>query len=160
LVATLGIRDLVIVNTPDALLVADKNRAQDVSQIVTRLKHTHSIYATCALGVNFESLSAGTRFQVKLLNVKPGAKLSLQIHHHRSEHWTVVHGTAKIVIGNTERLLCENESIYVPATHWHRLENPGKVPLEVIEVQIGSYLAEDDIVRSDDIYSRSPEETY
>ena len=165
LVATLGIRDLVIVNTPDALLVADKNRAQDVSQIVRRLKqsnrreHAQHLRNLRPWGY-FESLSAGTRFQVKLLNVKPGAKLSLQMHHHRSEHWTVVHGTAKIVIGNTERLLCENESIYIPATHWHRLENPGKVPLEVIEVQIGSYLAEDDIVRSDDIYSRSPEETY
>ena len=165
LVATLGVRDLVIVNTPDALLVADKNRAQDVSQIVTRLKqsnrreHAQHLRNLRPWGY-FESLSTGTRFQVKLLNVKPGAKLSLQMHHHRSEHWTVVHGTAKIVIGNTERLLCENESIYIPATHWHRLENPGKVPLEVIEVQIGSYLAEDDIVRSDDIYSRSPEETY
>jgi mannose-1-phosphate guanylyltransferase / mannose-6-phosphate isomerase len=165
LVATLGIRDLVIVNTPDALLVADKNRARDVSQIVRRLKqsnrreHAQHLRNLRPWGY-FESLIAGTRFQVKLLNVKPGAKLSLQMHHHRSEHWTVVHGTAKIVIGNTERLLCENESIYVPATHWHRLENPGKVPLEVIEVQIGSYLAEDDIVRSDDIYSRSPEETY
>jgi len=164
LVATLGIRDLVIVNTPDALLVADRNRAQDVSQIVRRLKqsnrreHAQHLRNLRPWGY-FEPLSAGTRFQVKLLNVKPGAKLSLQMHHHRSEHWTVVHGTAKIVIGNTERLLCENESIYVPATHWHRLENPGKVPLEVIEVQIGSYLAEDDIVRSDDIYSRSPEET-
>jgi mannose-1-phosphate guanylyltransferase/mannose-6-phosphate isomerase len=163
LVATLGVRDLVIVNTPDALLVSDRNKAQNVSQIVARLKeakrreHAQHLRNLRPWGY-FESLRIGTRFQVKLLNVKPGAKLSLQMHHHRSEHWTVVHGTAKIVIGNTERLLCENESIYIPATHWHRLENPGKVPLEVIEVQIGSYLAEDDIVRSDDIYSRSPEE--
>jgi mannose-1-phosphate guanylyltransferase/mannose-6-phosphate isomerase len=96
---------------------------------------------------------------VKLLHVKPGAKLSLQMHYHRSEHWTVVRGTAKVVVGDIERLLCENESIYIPATQYHRLENPGKVPLEVIEVQVGGYLAEDDIVRSDDIYSRSPEET-
>jgi mannose-1-phosphate guanylyltransferase/mannose-6-phosphate isomerase len=155
---------LVIVNTPDALLVADKNRAQNVSQIVRRLKqsnrreHAQNLRNLRPWGY-FESLSTGTRFQVKLLNVKPGAKLSLQMHHHRSEHWTVVRGTAKVVIENTERLLCEDESIYIPTTHWHRLENPGKVPLEVIEVQIGSYLAEDDIVRSDDIYSRSPEET-
>jgi mannose-1-phosphate guanylyltransferase/mannose-6-phosphate isomerase len=164
LVATLGLRDLVIVNTPDALLVADRNRTQDVSRIVTRLResnrreHAQHLRNLRPWGF-FESVSTGSRFQVKLLNVKPGAKLSLQMHHHRSEHWTVVRGTAKVVIGNTERLLCENESVYIPTTHWHRLENPGKVPLEVIEVQIGSYLAEDDIVRSDDIYSRSPEET-
>jgi mannose-1-phosphate guanylyltransferase/mannose-6-phosphate isomerase len=165
LVATLGVRDLVIVNTPDALLVADRNRAQNVSQIVTRLKESNRLeHAQHLRNLRpwgyFESLRTGKRFQVKLLNVKPGAKLSLQKHHHRSEHWTVVHGTAKIVIGDTKRLLCENESVYIPATHWHRLENPGKVPLEVIEVQIGSYLAEDDIVRSDDVYCRSPEETY
>jgi mannose-1-phosphate guanylyltransferase/mannose-6-phosphate isomerase len=165
LVATLGVRDLVIVNTPDALLVADRNRAQDVSKIVTRLKesnrreHAQHLRNLRPWGY-FESLTTDTRFQVKLLNVKPGAKLSLQMHHHRSEHWTVVQGTAKVTIGNTERLLCENESIYIPATQWHRLENPGKIPLEVIEVQVGSYLAEDDIVRSDDIYSRSPEETH
>jgi mannose-1-phosphate guanylyltransferase/mannose-6-phosphate isomerase len=165
LVATLGVRDLVIVNTPDALLVADRNRAQNVSQIVTRLKKSNrrehaQHWRNLRPWGYFESLRTGTRFQVKLLNVRPGAKLSLQMHHHRSEHWTVVHGTAKIVIGNTERLLRENESVYIPATHWHRLENPGKTPLEVIEVQIGSYLAEDDIVRSDDIYSRSSEETH
>jgi mannose-1-phosphate guanylyltransferase/mannose-6-phosphate isomerase len=164
LVATLGVRDLIIVNTPDALLISDRNRAQDISQIVTKLKesnrreHAQHLRNLRPWGY-FEPLSTGTRFQVKLLHVKPGAKLSLQMHHHRSEHWTVVHGTAKITVRNTERLLCENESIYIPATQWHRLENPGKVPLEVIEVQIGSYLAEDDIVRSDDIYSRSPEET-
>jgi mannose-1-phosphate guanylyltransferase/mannose-6-phosphate isomerase len=165
LVATLGVRDLVIVNTPDALLVADRNRAQDVSKIVTRLKesnrreHAQHLRNLRPWGY-FESLTTDTRFQVKLLNVKPGAKLSLQMHYHRSEHWTVVQGTAKVTIGNTERLLGENESIYIPATQWHRLENPGKIPLEVIEVQVGSYLAEDDIVRSDDIYSRSPEETH
>ena len=99
------------------------------------------------------------RLQVKLLHVKPGAKLSMQRHHHRSEHWVVVHGTAKVVIGENEQLVRENESAYIIATQWHRLENPGKVPVEIIEVQIGSYLGEDDIERTDDIYHRSADET-
>ncbi len=107
----------------------------------------------------FETLSIGPRFQVKLLHVKPGGKLSMQMHHHRSEHWIVVHGTAKVMIGGDEKLVRENESVYIVATQWHRLENPGKVPLEIIEVQIGSYLGEDDIVRTDDIYHRSADET-
>jgi mannose-1-phosphate guanylyltransferase/mannose-6-phosphate isomerase len=164
LVATLGVRDLVIVSTPDALLVANKNRAQEVSSIVKRLKqsnrkeHEQHLRNHRPWG-HFECLSTGERFQVKLLHVNPGAKLSLQMHHHRSEHWTVVHGTARVVVGDTERLLCENESVYVSATQWHRLENPGKVPLEVIEVQIGTYLGEDDILRSDDVYRRAQEET-
>ena len=107
----------------------------------------------------FETLSLGPRFQVKLLHVKPGGKLSLQMHHHRSEHWVVVQGTAKVTIEGTEKLVPENESVYIVATQWHRLENPGKVPLELIEVQIGTYLGEDDIIRSDDVYHRAPEET-
>jgi mannose-1-phosphate guanylyltransferase / mannose-6-phosphate isomerase len=107
----------------------------------------------------FESLNIGTRFQVKLLHVNPGGKLSMQMHHHRSEHWIVVQGTAKIFIGDMEKLVRENESVYIFATQWHRLENPGKVPLEIIEVQIGTYLGEDDIVRGDDVYNRAPEET-
>jgi mannose-1-phosphate guanylyltransferase / mannose-6-phosphate isomerase len=164
LVATLGVHDLIIAETPDALLVADKGRAQEVSKIVTRLQesnrreHRQHLRNLRPWG-HFEPLSVGTRFQVKLLNVKPGAKLSMQMHHHRSEHWTVVSGTANVTVGNLERLVSENESIYIPATQWHRLENPGKVPLEVIEVQIGSYVGEDDIVRSDDVYCRSPDET-
>ena len=164
LVATLGVRDLIIVNTSDALLVAEKSKAQEVAKIVARLRqsnrseHGQHLRNLRPWG-HFESLSVGTRFQVKLLSVKPGAKLSLQMHHHRSEHWTVVSGTAKVTIGDVEQFLSENESIYIPATEWHRLENPGKVPLEVIEVQIGSYLGEDDIVRSDDIYHRAPDET-
>ena len=101
----------------------------------------------------------GPRFQVKLLHVKPGAKLSMQMHHHRSEHWVVVHGTARVTIDGAERLVRENESVYITATQWHRLENPGKTPLELIEVQIGSYLAEDDIIRSADAYNRAPDET-
>ena len=107
----------------------------------------------------FETLSLGPRFQVKVLHVNPGGKLSMQMHHHRSEHWVVVQGTAKVVIGDSERLVRENESVYIVATQWHRLENPGKVLLEIIEVQIGTYLGEDDILRADDVYHRAPEET-
>jgi mannose-1-phosphate guanylyltransferase / mannose-6-phosphate isomerase len=164
LVATIGLKDLIIVDTPDALLVADKNRSQDVSTIVSRLKkekrkeqeqHLRN-YRPWGF---FETLNIGPRFQVKLLHVKPGGKLSMQMHHHRSEHWIVVQGTAKVVIGDIDKLVRENESVYIFATQWHRLENPGKVPLELIEVQIGTYLGEDDIVRTDDIYHRAPEET-
>ena len=164
LVATIGVKDLIIVDTPDALLVADKSRAQDVSKIVARLKsegrkeHEQHVRNYRPWGF-FETLSVGPRFQVKLLHVKPGAKLSMQRHHHRSEHWVVVHGTAKVVIGETEQLVRENESAYIVATQWHRLENPGKVPVEIIEVQIGSYLGEDDIERTDDIYHRAADET-
>ena len=164
LVATIGVKDLVIVNTADALLVADKSRAQDVAKIVQRLKaagrreQENHLRAYRPWGF-FESLSMGTRFQVKLLHVNPGGKLSMQMHHHRSEHWIVVQGTAKIVVGDMDKLVRENESVYIFATQWHRLENPGKVPLEIIEVQIGTYLGEDDIMRTDDIYKRAPEET-
>jgi mannose-1-phosphate guanylyltransferase/mannose-6-phosphate isomerase len=164
LVATIGVENLVIVDTPDALLVADRARAQDVSTIVKRLQQagrkeqTQHVRSYRPWGY-FESLSIAPRFQVKLLHVKPGGKLSMQMHHHRSEHWVVVHGTAKVTIGGTEQLVRENESVYITATQWHRLENPGKTPLELIEVQIGSYLGEDDIVRRDDVYRRAPDET-
>ena len=164
LVATIGVEDLIIVDTPDALLVADKARAQDVGKIVATLKRTNRKEQEQHLRNYrpwgyFETLNIGPRFQVKLLHVKPGGKLSLQMHHHRSEHWIVVQGTAKVVIGETEQLVRENESVYIIATQWHRLENPGKVPLELIEVQIGTYLGEDDIVRTDDVYHRAAEET-
>jgi mannose-1-phosphate guanylyltransferase/mannose-6-phosphate isomerase len=164
LVATIGVKDLIIVDTPDALLVADKTRAQDVSGVVKRLKLSNRKEQEQHLRNYrpwgfFETLSIGGRFQVKLLHVKPGGKLSMQMHHHRSEHWVVVQGTAKVVVGDIEKLVRENESVYIFSTQWHRLENPGKVPLEIIEVQIGSYLGEDDIVRTDDIYHRAPEET-
>lgn len=164
LVATIGVKDLVIVDTPDALLVADKGRSQDVSKIVATLKRSNRKEQEQHLRNYrpwgfFETLNIGPRFQVKLLHVKPGGKLSMQMHHHRSEHWIVVQGTAKVVIGDLERLVRENESVYIFATQWHRLENPGKVPLELIEVQIGTYLGEDDIVRTDDVYHRAPEET-
>ncbi len=164
LVATIGVKDLVIVDTPDALLVADKSRSQEVSGIVAQLRASRRREQEQHLRNYrpwgyFETLNIGTRFQVKLLHVKPGAKLSMQMHHHRSEHWIVVQGTAKVVIGDIEKLVRENESVYIFATQWHRLENPGKVPIELIEVQIGTYLGEDDIVRTDDIYQRAPEET-
>lgn len=163
LVAAIGVDDLVIVDTPDALLVADKARSQDVSAVVAKLKqsnrkeHEQHVRNYRPWGY-FETLSVGGRFQVKLLHVKPGGKLSMQMHHHRSEHWVVVRGTARVTVGDTVKLVQENESIYITATHWHRLENPGKVPLEIIEVQIGSYLGEDDIIRGDDIYNRGPNE--
>jgi mannose-1-phosphate guanylyltransferase/mannose-6-phosphate isomerase len=164
LVATLGVSDLVIVDTSDALLVADRTKAQDVGKLVALLKasgrteHESHVRNYRPWGY-FETLSLGPRFQVKLLHVTPGGKLSMQMHHHRSEHWVVVHGTAKVTVGGQERLVHENQSVYIVATEWHRLENPGKTPLDLIEVQIGSYLGEDDIVRSEDIYNRSPEET-
>ncbi|MEO1543693.1 MAG: mannose-1-phosphate guanylyltransferase/mannose-6-phosphate isomerase [Pseudomonadota bacterium] len=164
LVATIGVRDLVVVDTPDALLVADRSRSQEVSTIVKRLKaekrkeQEQHLRNLRPWGF-FETLSIGPRFQVKLLHVKPGGKLSMQMHHHRSEHWIVVQGTAMVTIGDIDKLVRENESVYIFATQWHRLENPGKVPLEIIEVQIGTYLGEDDIVRTDDIYQRAADET-
>ncbi len=164
LVAAIGVEDLVIVDTPDALLVADKARAQDVSTLVAKLKqsnrkeHEQHLRNYRPWGY-FETLSVGGRFQVKLLHVEPGGKLSMQMHHHRSEHWVVVRGTARVTVGDSAKLVQENESVYITATHWHRLENPGKVPLEIIEVQLGTYLGEDDIIRADDVYNRAPDET-
>jgi mannose-1-phosphate guanylyltransferase / mannose-6-phosphate isomerase len=164
LVATIGVDNLIIVDTPDALLVADKSRAQDVSKLVALLRatgrkeHEQHLRNLRPWGY-FETLSLANRFQVKLLHVKPGGKLSMQMHHHRSEHWIVVQGTARVVIDAKEQLVKEGESVYISATQWHRLENPGKVPLEIIEVQLGTYLGEDDILRTDDIYNRSADET-
>ena len=163
-VTGLGLKDLVIVETPDAILVADKARTQEVGKLVkklgerNRVEHIQHLRNHRPWGY-FETLNIGPRFQVKRLHVKPGGKLSMQMHHHRSEHWIVVHGTAKVTIGDIDKLVRENESVYIFATQWHRLENPGKVPLELIEIQIGSYLGEDDIIRSDDVYHRAPEET-
>lgn len=164
LISTLGVENLIVVDTPDAILVADRSRAQDVGKLAQQLKqsnrreHEQHVRSYRPWG-HFETLSTGARFQVKLLHVKPGAKLSMQMHHHRSEHWVVVKGTAKVTVGAVEKLVSENESVYISATEWHRLENPGKVALEIIEVQLGAYLEEDDIVRLDDIYHRAPEET-
>ena len=164
LVATIGLEDMVIVETPDALLVSDKKRSQDVGKIVKQLRATGRRQYEQHLRNHrpwgfFEQLNFGERFQVKLLRVKPGAELSLQMHHHRSEHWVVVRGTALVTIGDEKKFVHENESVYIVATQWHQLANPGKVPLEIIEVQLGAYLGEDDIVRKNDIYQRQADET-
>ncbi|KVN41833.1 mannose-1-phosphate guanyltransferase [Burkholderia pyrrocinia] len=159
LVACVGTHNLVIVETPDAVLVADKSRVQDVKKIVGRIKAERGAEATDHRKVHrpwghYDSVDMGERFQVKRIVVKPGARLSLQMHHHRAEHWIVVRGTARITRGDDTFLLSENESTYIPLGVSHRLENPGKMPLELIEVQSGSYLGEDDIVRFDDTYGR------
>jgi mannose-1-phosphate guanylyltransferase/mannose-6-phosphate isomerase len=164
LVATIGVKDLIIVNTPDALLVADRAQSQDVGKVVAALqksnrKETQQHIRNYRPWGYFETLSVGPRFQVKLLHVEPGQTLSLQMHHHRSEHWVVVQGTATVEIDGVEKLVRENESVYIVATQWHRLANPGKVPLRLIEVQTGTYFGEDDIIRSDDVYRRAPDET-
>lgn len=159
LVTTVGVEDLVIVNTKDAVLVAHKNKSQNVKAIVEQLKAESRSEATLHREVyrpwgKYDSVDSGERFQVKRITVKPGAKLSVQMHHHRAEHWIVVSGTAKVQIDDTEQFVTENESVYIPITAVHALENPGKVDLELIEVQSGSYLGEDDIVRFEDRYGR------
>jgi mannose-1-phosphate guanylyltransferase/mannose-6-phosphate isomerase len=160
LVTALGVEDLVIVATADAVLVAERDRAQDIKRVVARLERDGRSELTTHPLVHrpwgsFHSIHSGDRVQVKHIMVKPGAKLSLQMHHHRAEHWVVVHGTAKVVRGNEEIVLYEDQSTYIPLGTPHRLENPGKIPLHVIEVQSGSYLGEDDIVRFDDTYGRN-----
>ncbi|WP_042148132.1 MULTISPECIES: mannose-1-phosphate guanylyltransferase/mannose-6-phosphate isomerase [unclassified Pseudoalteromonas] len=160
LVALVGVDDLVIVNTKDAVLVAHKDKAQEIKSIVNELKKEVRSEATFHRKVyrpwgKYDSLDNGERFQVKRITVKPGAKLSVQMHHHRAEHWVVVSGTAKITNGDNEILLTENQSTYIPIGVVHALENPGVIPLELIEVQSGSYLGEDDIVRFKDKYGRS-----
>lgn len=160
LVALVGVDDLTVIETEDAVLVADKSRVQDVKKIVQRLKEEKRSEATMHRKVyrpwgDYDSLSHGPRYQVKCITVKPGQKLSVQMHHHRAEHWVVVSGTAKVTIGGREDLLTENQSIHIPLGSVHALENPGKIPLELIEVQSGSYLGEDDIVRYSDRYGRA-----
>jgi mannose-1-phosphate guanylyltransferase/mannose-6-phosphate isomerase len=160
-VATVGVRDLVVIETPDAVMVANRHRAQDVKRVVDWLKQhgrgesrTHrKVYRPWG---SYESLDTGDRFQVKRLTLRPGAAISLQMHHHRAEHWVVVRGTATVTRGEEKFLLTENQSTYIPIGATHRLENAGKVPLEIIEVQSGSYLGEDDIVRFEDRYDRLP----
>jgi len=159
LVAAVGLRDHVVVETKDAVLVAPKARVQDVKRLVQHLKergrYEHSLHREVFRPWgSYDSLESGPRFQVKLLKVKPGATLSLQMHHHRAEHWVVVAGTARITRGEEEFLLEENQSTYIPIGIKHRIENPGMIPLEIIEVQSGSYLGEDDIVRFEDRYGR------
>ena len=160
LVTTLGVDDLVIVGTGDAVMVAKRDRAQDVKQIIARLEQSsrsellshplvHRPWGT------YRSIHSGERVQVKHIMVKPGGILSLQMHHHRAEHWVVVTGTAKVTKGDEDLILHENESTFIPMGTRHRLENPGKIPLHLIEVQSGSYLGEDDIIRFEDTYVRA-----
>jgi mannose-1-phosphate guanylyltransferase/mannose-6-phosphate isomerase len=160
LLATVGVDDLIVVTTPDATLVAHRDAAQDVKKIVEQLKvagrSEHSLHRVVHRPWgSYDSLEAGERFQVKRIQVKPGASLSLQKHHHRAEHWIVVSGTAEVTCDDKVFLLGENQSTFIPLGSKHRLRNPGKVPLELIEVQSGSYLGEDDIVRYDDVYGRA-----
>ena len=160
LVAAIGIEDLVVVATADAVMVAPRNRTQDVKKLVARLVKDRRDEADALPTVHrpwgtFTSLHNGHRVQVKHIMVKPGGKLSLQMHHHRAEHWVVVQGTAKIRRGDQEMMLSEDQSTYIPIGTAHRLENPGKIPLHLIEVQSGSYLGEDDIIRLEDSYGRS-----
>ncbi len=159
LVACLGLDDTIVVETPDAVLVARKDRTQDIKKIVSRLKADARPHADNHRKVHrpwgyYDSIDNGARFQVKRIVVKPGASLSLQMHHHRAEHWVVVSGTARVTRGNEIIMLAENESTYIPLGTVHRLENPGMIDLEIIEVQSGGYLGEDDIVRLEDNYGR------
>lgn len=160
LVALVGVQNLVVVETPDAVLVADRSRSQDVKKIVNALNHQLRKEHTLHRKVHrpwgwYDSIDESGHFKVKRIQVNPGASLSLQKHHHRAEHWVVVSGTAEITNGEKILLLTENQSTYIPRGEVHRLANPGAIPLEIIEVQSGSYLGEDDIVRFEDHYGRS-----
>jgi len=159
LVACVGLDDLVVVETTDAVMVVHKDKTQDVKKIVERLKLEKRSQASahrkvCRPWGWYDSIDCGERFQVKRIVVNPGAALSLQMHHHRAEHWVVVRGTAKVTRGDQTFLVSENESTYIPLGVTHRLQNPGMVPLEIIEIQSGTYLGEDDIVRFEDVYGR------
>ena len=163
LVAGVGLEHVVVVETPDAVLVADMRQTQAVKQVVSDLKRRGKTLADNHRKVVrpwgwYDSIDSGERFQVKRIVVNPGASLSLQMHHHRAEHWIVVKGTAEVTNGDKVLLLSENESTFIPLGHVHRLANPGKLPLEIIEVQSGSYLGEDDIVRYEDTYGRVPQQ--
>jgi mannose-1-phosphate guanylyltransferase/mannose-6-phosphate isomerase len=160
LVAAIGCEDMVVVETPDAVMVAHKSRTQDVRKVVARLQAEGRSLIRTHRKVHrpwgwYDAIDYGERFQVKHIVVNPGSKLSLQMHHHRAEHWIVVRGTAEVTCGDKVFLLAENESTFIPLGHTHRLHNPGKVPLEMIEVQSGAYLGEDDIVRFEDNYGRT-----
>ena len=159
LLVGLGINNLVIVDTDDVTLVADKNESENIKKLVKKLQSKNISEAVSHKKVYrpwgfYLSITEGKRFQVKIIHVKPGAKLSLQMHHHRAEHWVVVKGTAEVEIENKIRILSENESTFIPLGAKHRLTNPGKIPLEIIEVQSGSYVGEDDIIRFEDLYGR------
>jgi len=163
MLAAVGVHDLIVVETPDAVLVVSKDRAQDVKAVTqflqreqrNELRHHQRVHRPWGA---FESIGSGPRYQVKRLSVKPGESLSLQMHHHRAEHWVVVSGTARVTCGDQVFLLTENQSTYIPLGTKHRLENPGAIPLEIIEVQSGGYLGEDDIVRFEDVYNRGARE--
>ncbi len=160
LVAVAGLDNLMVVETPDAVLVVHRDKSQDVKALVEKIRHRgrreikehRKVYRPWGA---YDSVDNGERYQVKRITVKPGGKLSLQMHHHRAEHWIVVSGTARIRNGERDYLLTENQSTYIPVGEPHCLENPGKIPLELIEVQSGAYLGEDDIVRFEDIYGRA-----
>lgn len=159
LVSTLGLENIIVIETADAVLVANQSKVQDIKKIVEKLKYTQRCEVDAHRKVyrpwgSYDSIDHGSRYQVKCIVVNPGQKLSLQMHHHRAEHWIVVNGTAKVRKGDETVILTENQSIYIPLGETHALENPGKVPLELIEVQSGSYLGEDDIVRFEDVYGR------
>jgi mannose-1-phosphate guanylyltransferase/mannose-6-phosphate isomerase len=163
MVAALGVEDLVIVQTEDVLFVSTKDRSQDVKQMVEKLADAGRPEAKLHTTVHrpwgtYRTVAAGDRYQVKRITVKPGCKLSMQFHHHRAEHWVVVRGTARVTCGTEVKLLHENQSTYIPLGEMHRLENPGMLDLELIEVQSGAYLGEDDIVRVDDAYGRTAAE--
>jgi mannose-1-phosphate guanylyltransferase/mannose-6-phosphate isomerase len=160
LTAVLGVKDLVVITTLDAVLVMPRTRAEEVKRLVAKLKETGRSEASDHRRVHrpwgyYESVDLGERFQVKRIVVAPGGSSSLQRHMHRAEHWVVVRGTAEVTIGETRQFVPENESVYIPMGEVHRLANPGKIPLELVEVQTGSYLGEDDIVRLDDVYRRT-----
>ena len=159
LVACIGVDDLIVVETPDALLISHKDKTQEVKQVVDRLKSGGRSEGQLHRKVfrpwgSYDGVDAGERFLVKRIVVNPGACLSLQLHYHRAEHWIVVRGTAKVICEDSSYLVSENQSTFIPLGKKHRLENPGRVPLEMIEVQSGSYLGEDDIVRFEDVYGR------
>jgi mannose-1-phosphate guanylyltransferase/mannose-6-phosphate isomerase len=160
LVSLFGVENLVVISSEDAVLVANRHSVDGMRQLVQRLKEVAPKITEDHLQMHrpwgyYHSLDSGTRYQVKRIMVKPGGRLSLQLHHHRSEHWVIVRGTAQVTVGNEVKTVHENESVYIPIGSPHRLENPGKIDLELIEVQTGSYLGEDDIVRIEDDYRRS-----
>jgi len=160
LVGTVGVSNLIIVETADAVLVADRTQSQNVKKLVQQLEQRNRDELSLHRKVHrpwgwYDSIDEGERFKVKRIQVKPGASLSLQKHHHRAEHWIVVKGTAEITNGDKVLMLTENQSTYIPLGELHRLANPGSIPLEIIEVQSGGYLGEDDIVRFEDTYGRT-----
>ncbi|MCJ1880191.1 MULTISPECIES: mannose-1-phosphate guanylyltransferase/mannose-6-phosphate isomerase [Pseudomonas] len=162
LVSVIGLEDIVVVETKDAMMIAHKDRVQDVKKVVNQLdaagrSETQNHCQVYRPWGSYDSVDMGGRFQVKHISVKPGARLSLQMHHHRAEHWIVVSGTAQVTCDDKTFLLTENQSTYIPIASVHRLANPGKIPLEIIEVQSGSYLGEDDIERLEDVYGRTTE---